>query len=138
MATRHGETVKARALDSRRRDKSGEIRQKRGDTLNKNLARPFPQFRGDTTVDVMRQITGANDLRSIQQVVERGRGDWAVRRVGSERATKVFPSQKEAVVFAREIAKKQGDTLYIHGRDGSVQRKASFRTSEASRKSNKR
>jgi hypothetical protein len=130
--------VKARAFDSRRGDKSGEIRQKRGDTLNKNLARPVPYFRGDTMVNVMRQITGASDLRSIRQVVERGRGDWAVRRVGSERATKVFPSQKEAVVFAREIAKKQGATLYIQGRDGSVQRKASFRASETSRKSVKR
>jgi len=138
MATRDGETVKARAIDSRRRDKTGEIRQKRSDTLNKNLPRPIPQFRGDTTVGVMREITGADDLRSIQQVVERGRGDWAVRRVGSERATKVFPSQKEAVVFARGIAKKLGDTLYIHGRDGSVQRKATFRTSEASRKTVKR
>jgi hypothetical protein len=130
--------VKARPLDSRRRDKSGEIRHKRGDTLNKNLDHPIPHFRGDTTVDVMRRITGANDLRSIQQVVERGRGDWAVRKVGSERATKVFSSQKEAVVFARKIAKKQGDTLYIHGRDGSVQRKASFPASEANRKSVKR
>lgn len=130
--------MKDRALDSRHRDKFGVIRQKRGDTLNKNLARHIPQFRGDTTVEIMRRLTGATDLRSIQQVVERGRGDWAVRRVGSERATKVFSSQKEAVVFAREIAKKQGDTLYIHGRDGSVQRKASFRASEAGRKSSKR
>lgn len=130
--------MKARALDSRHRDKFSGVRHKRGDTLNKNLARPVVHFRGDTTVEVMRRITGARDLRSIQQVVERGRGDWAVRRVGSERATKVFPSQKEAVVFAREIAKKQGDTLYIHGRDGSVQRKTSFRASGSGRKYVKR
>jgi hypothetical protein len=130
--------VKSRTPDSRRRGKSGEIRQKRGDTLNKNLPRPISSFRGDTTVEVMRRITGGSDLRSIQQVVERRRGDWAVRRVGSERATKVFPSQKEAVVFARGIAKKQGDTLYIHGRDGSVQRKASFPAAESSRKLAKR
>jgi hypothetical protein len=133
-----GEDVKARALDSRHRDKSGEIRHKRGDTINRNLPRPIPHFPGDTSLEVMRRVTGATDLRSIQQVVERGRGDWAVRRVGSERATKVFSSQKEAVVFAREIARKQGDTLYIHGRDGSVQRKATFRVSQVSPKSSKR
>lgn len=130
--------MKTRGLDSCDRNKSGEIRHKRSDTLNRNLPSPISHFRGDTSVEAMRRITGADDLRSIQQVVERGRGDWAVRRVGSERATKVFPSQKEAVVFARGIAKKQGDTLYIHGRDGSVQRKASFRASGSSRKSIKR
>jgi hypothetical protein len=130
--------VKSRAVHSRYVAKTGEIRQKRGDTLNKNLARPMSHFRSDTTVEVMRRITGETDLRSIQQVIERGRGDWAVRRVGSDRATKVFPSQKEAVTFAREIARRQGDTLYIHGRDGSVQRKAIFPSSEPRRKTAKR
>ena len=130
--------MKARVLDSRHREKAGEIRQKRGDSLNRNLPHAISHFRGDTTVEVMRRITGASDLRSIQQVVDRGRGDWAVRRVGSERATKVFQSQKEAVTFARKVAKKQGDTLYIHGRNGSVQQKASFRAQEFSSKSIKR
>jgi hypothetical protein len=63
---------------------------------------------------------------------------WWPRWVGSDRATKVFPSQKEAVTFARGIARRQGDTLYIHGRDGSVQRKAIFPSSEPRRKTAKR
>jgi hypothetical protein len=74
----------------------------------------------------MRRVTGATDLQAIQQVVDRGRGGWAVRKVGSERATKVFPSQKKAIAFARDSAKKQGDMLYIHGRDGSVKEKATY------------
>ena len=34
--------MKQPRLDDRNRDKDGEIRQKRGDTLNKNLPTPVP------------------------------------------------------------------------------------------------
>jgi hypothetical protein len=98
----------------------GVIRHKRGDTLNKNLPNPISNFGADTTLEVMRRVTGATSIQAIQQVVDRGRGGWAVRKVGSERATKVFPSQKKAIAFARDGARKQGDVLYIHSRDGSV------------------
>jgi hypothetical protein len=40
--------MKEPGLDNRHRDKAppkaGEIQQKRGDTLNKNLSKPIPQF----------------------------------------------------------------------------------------------
>ena len=43
--------MKEQGLDNRHRDrnppKAGEIQQKRGDTLNRNLPRPIPQFRAD-------------------------------------------------------------------------------------------
>jgi hypothetical protein len=37
--------MKQPGLDDRHRDQDGEIRQKRGDTLNKNLPKPIPSER---------------------------------------------------------------------------------------------
>ena len=50
--------MKEPGLDGRHRDKDGEIQQKRGDTLNRNLSKPIPQFRGNTTLGTMREKTG--------------------------------------------------------------------------------
>jgi hypothetical protein len=50
--------MKKPGLDSRHRDKDGEIQQKRSDTLNKNLSKPIPQFSPDTTLGKMRKKTG--------------------------------------------------------------------------------
>jgi hypothetical protein len=54
--------MKQPGLDDRHRDKNspkaGEIQQKRSDTLNKNLSKPIPQFRGNTTLGTMRKRTG--------------------------------------------------------------------------------
>ncbi len=50
--------MKKPGLDGRHRDKDGEIQQKRGDTLNKNLSKPIPQFSPDATLGKMRKKTG--------------------------------------------------------------------------------
>lgn len=54
--------MKEPGLDGRHRDKrppkAGEIQQKRSDALNKNLAKPIPQFPPNMTLGKMRQITG--------------------------------------------------------------------------------
>lgn len=54
--------MKEPGLDGRHRDKTpqktGEIQQKRSDTLNKNLPKPIPEFRGDATLGTMRKATG--------------------------------------------------------------------------------
>ncbi|MEO7992596.1 MAG: DUF2188 domain-containing protein [Chryseolinea sp.] len=52
-------------------------------------------------------------------------GEWAVKRAGSERATTVVPTQKEAIKIATEIAKNQGAELFIHGRDGQIRERNS-------------
>ena len=130
MQRKISKNVKAHGLHGRFHDKGtakeGVIRHKRGDTLNKNLPAPISHFGAEITLEAMRRVTGATSIQAIQQVVDRGRGGWAVRKVGSERATKIFPSQKQAIAFARDSAKKQGDMLYIHSRDGSVQEKATY------------
>ncbi|MCY4184976.1 MAG: DUF2188 domain-containing protein [Rhodobacteraceae bacterium] len=56
---------------------------------------------------------------SGQHVVYRG-GKWAVRRTGSDKLTKIFNKQDDAIRVARRIAKNQRTELYIHGRDGRI------------------
>lgn len=60
--------MKEPGLDNRFRDKkSGEIRQKRGDTLNKNLPRPIPGFSPHTTLETMRKKTGKTSERAVRE-----------------------------------------------------------------------
>lgn len=41
-------------------------------------------------------------------------GQWQVKRQGSEKATKNFETQKQAIDYARSIAIKQQSELVIH------------------------
>ena len=50
-------------------------------------------------------------------------GAWRVKRSGAERATTVHSTQSEAVVKARELAKKDADgAVIVHPVDGTVRR----------------
>lgn len=60
-----------------------------------------------------------------QHVVPHDSG-WAVKRGGSERATSVVTTQKEAIEIAKEIAKNQGAELFIHGNDGKIRERNSY------------
>ena len=51
---------------------------------------------------------------------------WAVKGAGSQKATKVFDTQREAIEKAREIAKNQQSELLIHGRDGRIREKNTY------------
>lgn len=54
------------------------------------------------------------------------KGGWAVKRAGSSKATKVFPTQQEAIERGREIAVNQRSELLIHGRDGRIREKSTY------------
>ena len=64
-------------LDGRHRDaakpKIGEIQQKRGDTLNKNLPKPIPGFRADTKLETMRKATGEIAVEKIRRAAAKGK-----------------------------------------------------------------
>ena len=51
---------------------------------------------------------------------------WAIKGAGSPKATKVFDTQKQAIQRGREIAKRQGSELLIHGRDGRIREKNTY------------
>ena len=53
-------------------------------------------------------------------VVPKPSGEWAVKRDGAAKAIKFFSTQGEAIKFAREISRKKGLKIVIHGRDGKI------------------
>lgn len=63
--------------------------------------------------------------RKNQHVVPHGK-EWAVKGAGNERATKIVPTQKQAINIAREIAKNQQSELIIHSKNGTIREKNSF------------
>ena len=62
--------------------------------------------------------------RRDQHVVPHDDG-WAVRGAGSERATSVHDTQREAIDAGRKIAQNQHTELFIHGRDGRIRERDS-------------
>lgn len=60
-----------------------------------------------------------------QHVVPSGSG-WSVRRAGSAKASGIFQTQDQAIIRAREIARKEKAELYIHGRDGRIRERNSY------------
>lgn len=63
--------MKEPGLDKRHRDKSGEIQQKRSDTLNKNLSKPIPEFGPNTTLGHMRKVTGKTSEVAVRRAAEK-------------------------------------------------------------------
>jgi hypothetical protein len=67
--------MKEPGLDGRHRDKAapkkGEIQQKRGDTLNKNLPTPIAQFPANTRLDTMRKVTGETSVAKVRRAAEK-------------------------------------------------------------------
>lgn len=60
-----------------------------------------------------------------QHIVRHSDG-WAVRGAGSERATSVHSTQREAIDAGRRIAQTQKTELFVHGRDGRIRERDSF------------
>jgi hypothetical protein len=61
-----------------------------------------------------------------QHVVPSTSGGWAVRKTGAERASKVFPTQQDAIKHARQVAKKEKSELYVHKKDGTIRERDSY------------
>ncbi|MCB0198065.1 MAG: DUF2188 domain-containing protein [Anaerolineae bacterium] len=63
--------------------------------------------------------------RKNQHVVKRTQG-WAVVGSGNKKATKVVPTQKEAIELGRQIAKNQRSELIVHDKKGRIRSKDSY------------
>jgi hypothetical protein len=57
-------------LDNRHRDKDGEIDLKHGNTLNKHLPVPIPQFPLEATLEDMRRRTGETSIERIREAAK--------------------------------------------------------------------
>ena len=51
---------------------------------------------------------------------------WQVIGAGNSKPTKLFNTQKDAIVYGREIAINQGSELVIHDKHGKIRDKDSF------------
>ena len=65
--------MKEPGLDDRHRDKDGQIQQKRGDTLNKNLPTPIPGYGPNVPLQKIRNDTGQTSEKDILNVVKNKR-----------------------------------------------------------------
>lgn len=66
--------MKEPGLDGRHRDKTppktGQIQQKRGDTLNKNLSNPIPEFSPGAKLETMRKATGKTSVAAVTKAAK--------------------------------------------------------------------
>jgi hypothetical protein len=67
-------------------------------------------------------VKGTPVLQKARHVIADPDGGWQVRRHGASRATRVFADQGDAVAYARRLARKHHEDLFIHRRDGTVER----------------
>lgn len=58
--------------------------------------------------------------------VVRHSDDWAARRPNTERASKVFDTQKQAIDYAREVAQRDRSELLVHNRQGQIRHRDNF------------
>lgn len=61
-----------------------------------------------------------------QHVVPHEEG-WAVKGAGNERYTGVYDYQKDAIERAKDIARNYGSDVIIHGKDGRVRDRVSYK-----------
>jgi len=47
---------------------------------------------------------------------------WRVRKQGSQKTIKFFPTQKEAIAYAESLADSAGSSVVIHKMDGSIRK----------------
>lgn len=67
-------------------------------------------------------------------IVPSSSGGWGLRKPGAMRATKLYPTQAEALTAGREIAQSQKMKLYVHGLDGRIVARTSYTDDRVSKK----
>lgn len=64
-------------------------------------------------------------MAKTRHVVPSQNGGWDSKKGGAERASKNFDTKKEAEKYSRDLSRKENSELYIHGKNGQIQRKDS-------------
>ena len=52
--------------------------------------------------------------------------DWAIKREGADRASKVVERKSDAEAYAKDLAKKDHVELIVQRSDGTIQKKNSY------------
>ena len=59
-------------------------------------------------------------------ISQRKSDDWAVKREGTERASKLFNTQQEAFEYARERAQQAGGEVFIKNIQGEIRERNTY------------
>lgn len=59
-------------------------------------------------------------------VTPRSEEGWAVIREGNERASEVFPTQAQAEMVGRNVARRDQTEFFLHGQDGRIRERDSY------------
>ena len=86
--------------------------------------KPLPRPKS-SNAQVAAYVSAAKKGLQAQHVV-RSEGQWAVRRAGASKASRVFATQKEAISYANTIARNNRTGLFVHGKDGLIRERSSF------------
>jgi hypothetical protein len=65
-------------------------------------------------------------MKKTTQHVVRHQNGWALKKGGSQRATKVFPTQSQAIDYGKTVSQNQGAEFFIHGRNGRIRERNSY------------
>ena len=84
-----------------------------GRVISRNQKTEFVIHRRDGTIE------------KKDHVVPSPQGGWDVKRGGASKASKHFSTKKDAVDWGRSVSRNRGSDLYVHRRDGTVERKVS-------------
>lgn len=64
-------------------------------------------------------------MANTRHVVPNKNGGWDSKKGGADRASKHFETKKEAETYSRNLSRSESSELFIHGKDGRIQRKDS-------------
>lgn len=67
---------------------------------------------------------GTEDAR--YHVVPHDEEGWAVRREGDDQLSCTAKSQEEAIDEAKKLAEQSGTMVYIHGKDGKIEKQLEY------------
>lgn len=64
-------------------------------------------------------------MAKTRHVVPNPNGGWDSKKGGASRSSKHFERKREAEQYSREVSTREKSELFIHGKDGQIQRKDS-------------
>lgn len=65
-------------------------------------------------------------MAKTRHVTPHPKGGWQVKVGGSSRASLRTSTQRDAIAKATPTARRNGEELFIHGRNGQIREKSSY------------
>ena len=75
----------------------------------------------------LKLVEKGGEMSNQIHVTKRPNGNWAIKQPDNQRASKICNTQAEAMQVAIGIAKNQGLEMVVHGVDGRIREKNTYR-----------